>query len=78
MIKNVPASNFVAVKVLLVLLLVAATFVVFQFFPTLGMRFVLGEVVLLVLYWILSMKNGNDPSDHDHDQDKPNSFRIEF
>ena len=77
MIKNVPASNFVAVKVLLVLLLVAATFVVFQFFPTLGMRFVLGEVVILVLYWILSMKNGNDPSDH-NDQDKPNSFRIEF
>jgi len=75
-IKNVPASNFVAVKVFLVLLLVAATFVVFQLFPTLGMRFVLGEVVLLVLYWIISMKNGNDPSDHD--QDKPNSFRIEF
>lgn len=76
MIKNVPASNFVAVKVLLVLLLVAVTFVVFQLFPTIGMRFVLGEVVLMILYWIISMKNGNDPSDHDHD--KPNSFRIEF
>jgi len=75
-IKNVPTSNIVLAKVFLVLLLVAATFIVFQLFPTLGMRFVLGEVIALLLYWVISMKNGNDSSEDDHDD--PNSFRIEF
>jgi len=75
-IKNVPTSNIMVAKVLLVLLLVAATFIVFQLFPTLGMRFVLVEVIALLLYWVISMKNGNDSSDGDHDN--PNSFRIEF
>ena len=72
MIKNVPTSNFMP-KIFLVLLLVAGTFIVFQLF---GMRFVLVEVAALFLYWLLSMKNGNDSSDGDHDN--PNSFRIEF
>ena len=76
MIKNDSTSKFVVKKVLLVILLVATTFVVFQFFPTIGMRFVLVEVIALLLYSVLSMKNGNDSSESDHD--KPNSFRIEF
>lgn len=76
MIKNVSTSNFVVAKIILVLLLVAATIFVFQLFPTLGMRFVLVEVIALVLYGIISMKNGNDS--HEDDHDKPNSFRIEF
>jgi len=75
-IKNVPTSNFLVAKVIFVLLLVAATIFVFQFFPTIGMRFVLVEVIALLLYGIFSMKNGNDS--HDGDHDNPNSFRIEF
>jgi hypothetical protein len=75
-IKNVPTSNIVVAKIILVVLLVAATIFVFQLFPTIGMRFVLVEIIALLLYGILSMKNGNDS--HDDDHDNPNSFRIEF
>jgi hypothetical protein len=75
-IKNASTSNFVVKKVILVILLVATTLVVFQFFPSLGMRFVLVEVIGLLLYSVLSMKGGNDSSESDHDT--PNSFRIEF
>ena len=76
MIKNASTSNFVVKKVVLVILLAATTYFIFQFFPTIGMRFVLVEVIALLLYSVLSMKNGNDSSDSDHD--KPNSFRIEL
>ena len=75
--KNSSSPSISPIKTFLSFLaFVFVTHIISQLFPELGMRILLVEIAIFILYWIITSRNTNDATKTEHDNH--NSFTIDY